>query len=68
MARKPTTPGAVRGPTRKPVKAAPGVAVPDPAAPPPSPPARKPLWTLLYFQVLAAIVMGALIGRTHRRL
>ena len=46
----------------RPVKAAPGVAVPDPAAPPLPPPGRKPFWTHLYFQVLTAIVLGALIG------
>jgi aerobic C4-dicarboxylate transport protein len=63
MARKPAGPVATR-PRRAPrvVRAAPGVAVPDPAAPPPPPPARKPLWTHLYVQVLAAIVLGALIG------
>ncbi|MCS6624989.1 dicarboxylate/amino acid:cation symporter [Roseibacterium beibuensis] len=58
MARKPSTPASAR----KPVKAAPGVAVPDPAAAPPAPRKRKPLWTHLYFQVLAAIVLGALVG------
>ena len=61
MARKPTTPEAARRPSRAPVKAAPGVAVPDAGSPAP-PPARKPLWTHLYFQVLVAIVLGAVIG------
>jgi aerobic C4-dicarboxylate transport protein len=63
MARKPAGPVATR-PRRAPrvVRAAPGVAVPDPAAPPPPPSARKPLWAHLYVQVLAAIVLGALIG------
>ena len=61
MARKPTTPEAARRPSRAPVKAAPGVAVPDAASPAP-PPARKPLWAHLYFQVLVAIVLGAVIG------
>jgi aerobic C4-dicarboxylate transport protein len=63
MARKPAGPVATR-PRRAPrvVRAAPGVAVPDPAAPPPPPPAGRPLWAHLYVQVLAAIVLGALIG------
>ena len=61
MARKPTTPEAAKRPSRVPVKVAPGVAVPDAATPAP-PPARKPLWTHLYFQVLVAIVLGAVIG------
>ncbi|HYC69448.1 dicarboxylate/amino acid:cation symporter [Brevundimonas sp.] len=63
MARKPAAPATTphkRAP--RVVKAAPGVAVPDPAIPPPPPPARKPLWTHLYVQVLVAIVLGALIG------
>jgi aerobic C4-dicarboxylate transport protein len=63
MAQTPKSPRARKpGPALRPVKAAPGVAVPDPAQAPPPPPARKPLWTHLYFQVLAAIVLGALIG------
>ena len=61
MARKPTTPEAAKRPSRVTVKVAPGVAVPDAATPAP-PPARKPLWTHLYFQVLVAIVLGAVIG------
>ena len=67
MARTPKTPA--REPTKAPaprkpraVKAAPGVAVPDPVEPPPPPPAKKPIWTHLYFQVLVAIALGALIG------
>jgi aerobic C4-dicarboxylate transport protein len=67
MARTPKTPAqqpakapALRRPRA--VKAAPGVAVPDPVEPPPSPPAKKPIWTHLYFQVLVAIGLGALIG------
>jgi aerobic C4-dicarboxylate transport protein len=63
MARTPTTTAATPGP-RKPsaAKAAPGVAVPDAAEPPPGKPAKKPIWTHLYFQVLVAIGLGALIG------
>ena len=63
MARTPTTTAATPRP-RKPgvVKAAPGVAVPDAVKPPPPPPAKKPIWTHLYFQVLVAIGLGALIG------
>ena len=42
------------------IKAAPGV---SPAHPEPgAPPARKPIWTHLYVQVIAAIVLGGLIG------
>ncbi|MBN8551805.1 MAG: dicarboxylate/amino acid:cation symporter [Caulobacterales bacterium] len=42
------------------VKAAPGV---SPSHPQPGvPPAGKPLWTHLYVQVIAAIVLGGLIG------
>ena len=59
MARKPTTP---TGRSPRPLKVAPGVAVPDMTSPPPPAPARKPLWAHLYFQVLAAIVLGAAIG------
>ena len=45
-----------------PVKAAPGVAVPEgPGAPTPAA-RKKPIWTHLYFQVLVAIGLGALIG------
>jgi aerobic C4-dicarboxylate transport protein len=62
MAQTPRPPRAPKRPAARPVKAAPGVAVPDPAVPPSPPPARKPLWTHLYFQVLLAIVLGALIG------
>ena len=67
MARTPKTPaqeppGASPTPRRpRAVKAAPGVAVPDTIEPPP-PPAKKPIWTHLYFQVLGAIGLGALIG------
>ena len=42
------------------IKAAPGVS--PPALEPGERPARKPIWTHLYAQVLAAIVLGALIG------
>jgi len=42
------------------VKAAPGVSPPVPE--PGSRPARKPIWTHLYVQVIAAIVLGGLIG------
>ena len=56
MARKRNTADPAR-----PVKAAPGVAVPDMASPLPTP-GRKPLWAHLYFQVLVAIVLGAVIG------
>ncbi len=44
------------------VKAAPGVspATPQPGEKPVA--VKKPIWTHLYFQVLAAIVLGALIG------
>ena len=61
MARKPTTSAgaARRAPAVK--KIAPGVAVPETTAPLP-PPVRKPIWTHLYFQVLVAIVAGAVIG------
>ena len=63
MARKPAAPATTpRKRASRIIKAAPGVAVPEMAAPPPSPPTRKPLWTHLYFQVLLAIVLGALIG------
>ncbi|MFC5342435.1 dicarboxylate/amino acid:cation symporter [Brevundimonas staleyi] len=68
MARTPKTPArepSAKPPTpRKPraVKVAPGVAVPDPVEPPPPPPTKKPIWTHLYFQVLVAIGLGALIG------
>ena len=61
MARKPTTTagGRKRAPAVRTV--APGVAVPEASAPLP-PPRRKPIWTHLYFQVLVAISLGALIG------
>ena len=59
MARKPTTSDTPRRRAPRAVKVAPGVAVE--AAPPPAPP-KKPVWTHLYFQVLAAIALGALIG------
>jgi aerobic C4-dicarboxylate transport protein len=62
MGRKPTTPGVSRSSSRNAVKAAPGVAIPDRGAPPPPPAKRKPLWAQLYFQVLVAIALGALIG------
>ena len=64
MARTPKIPVAATPRSRKPraVKVAPGVAVPDPIAPPPAPPAKKPIWAHLYFQVLVAIGLGALIG------
>ena len=63
MARKPAAPATTpRKRASRIIKAAPGVAVPEMAAPPPPPPTRKPLWTHLYFQVLLAIVLGALIG------
>ena len=42
------------------IKAAPGVS--PPALEPGERPAKKPIWTHLYAQVLAAIVLGALIG------
>lgn len=44
------------------IKAAPGVSPPVPQPGQTPPPARKPLWSHLYFQVLTAIVAGALIG------
>ena len=44
------------------IKAAPGVSPPIPQPGQTPPPARKPLWSHLYFQVLTAIVAGALIG------
>ena len=59
MARKPTTSDTPRNRAPGPVKIAPGVAVE--AAPPP-PAKKKPIWTHLYFQVLVAIGLGALIG------
>jgi aerobic C4-dicarboxylate transport protein len=61
MARKPTTSAGAgkRAPAVK--RVAPGVAVPEPAAPLP-PPVRKLIWSHLYFQVLVAISLGALIG------
>jgi aerobic C4-dicarboxylate transport protein len=63
MARTPKTPPATPRPrTPRAIKAAPGVAVPDAVEPPPPPPAKKPIWTHLYFQVLVAIGLGALIG------
>ena len=63
MARKPAAPATTpRKRASRIIKAAPGVAVPEMAAPPPPPPTKKPLWTHLYFQVLLAIVLGALIG------
>ena len=42
------------------IKAAPGVS--PPALEPGERPAKKPIWTHLYAQVLAAIVLGALMG------
>jgi aerobic C4-dicarboxylate transport protein len=63
MARIPKTPPATPRPrAARAIKAAPGVAVPDAVQPPPPPPAKKPIWTHLYFQVLVAIGLGALIG------
>ncbi|WP_309629484.1 dicarboxylate/amino acid:cation symporter [Brevundimonas sp.] len=63
MARTPKTPPATPRPRAvRAIKAAPGVAVPDAVEPPPPPPAKKPIWTHLYFQVLVAIGLGALIG------
>lgn len=44
------------------IKAAPGVSPPVPQPGQILPPKRKPLWSHLYFQVLAAIVLGAAIG------
>ncbi len=44
------------------IKAAPGVSPPVPQPGQILPPKRKPLWSHLYFQVLAAIVLGAVIG------
>ena len=61
MARKPTTTGGPRKRAPAVQRAAPGVAVPETAASLP-PPTRKPIWTHLYFQVLVAIGLGALIG------
>ena len=43
------------------VRAAPGVSPPEPAAAS-EPPRRKPIWAQLYVQVIAAIVLGAVIG------
>jgi len=64
MARKPTAPETPSAPAGGAVvKAAPGVAVPDGTAPPP--PSKKPFWTHLYFQVLLAIALGALIGHFY---
>ncbi|MDP3800793.1 dicarboxylate/amino acid:cation symporter [Brevundimonas sp.] len=60
MARKPTTSDTPRPRTTRPVKAAPGVAVE--VAPAPFPAKKRPVWTHLYFQVLVAIGLGALIG------
>lgn len=59
MARKPPARSTPQGDaTVFPV--APGVAVPDGSAPPPR--RKTPIWTHLYFQVLVAIALGALIG------
>ncbi|MES2862203.1 MAG: cation:dicarboxylase symporter family transporter, partial [Pseudomonadota bacterium] len=60
MARTPTqTPSKPRRPRA--VKVAPGVAAPE-AAPVAALAVKKPIWTHLYFQVLVAIGLGALIG------
>ena len=57
MARKAGPTDRSRKRPRTVVTAAPGVAT-GPAAPP----ARKPFWAQLYFQVLVAIALGALVG------
>ncbi|MDO9587285.1 MAG: dicarboxylate/amino acid:cation symporter [Brevundimonas sp.] len=58
MARRPITTDTPRERAPGVVKAAPGVAL----TATPGPPTKKPLWTQLYFQVLVAISLGALIG------
>ncbi|WP_296815368.1 dicarboxylate/amino acid:cation symporter [Brevundimonas sp.] len=45
------------------IKAAPGVS--PPALEPGERPARKPIWTHLYVQVIAAIVLGGLVGHFY---
>jgi aerobic C4-dicarboxylate transport protein len=63
MAKLPSPPAATpRSSKTVAMKGAPGVAVPDAEGESPSPPSKKPLWTHLYFQVLVAIGLGALIG------
>ncbi|MGZ9114791.1 MAG: hypothetical protein ACXW3K_09220, partial [Brevundimonas sp.] len=60
MARTPTTSDTPRKrAATAAVKVAPGVAV---ETTPPTPAKKKPIWTHLYFQVLVAIALGALIG------
>jgi aerobic C4-dicarboxylate transport protein len=61
MARTPTTSDGPRKRAPAVKKVAPGVAVPGSSAPLP-PAGRKPIWQQLYFQVLVAITLGALIG------
>lgn len=47
-------------PPQQPVSVAPGVAGSDDVTG--APPSKKPVWTHLYFQVLVAIALGAMIG------
>lgn len=63
MARKPADKApAPRKPAPAAVKVAPGVAV---DATTPTPPKKTPIWNHLYFQVLVAIALGALIGHFY---